>query len=103
MRLWWLKRKGVPIIHRLDGIAWLHRRRWSGLRSFVTHEIRNLTIKLIHAYLADVVVYQSEFVRRWWEHSGWRRNVNCAVIHNGVDVDVFAYGDEGANSATSYA
>ena len=98
--LWWLKSLGVPIVHRLDGMVWMHRRRWPGFREFVGHEARNFLIKVIHAYLADTIVYQSEFVREWWTRSGLRARPNGVVLHNGVDIEHFScIDDDEADSA----
>lgn len=96
-----LKSQGVPIIHRLDGIVWLHRARWPGLREFIGHECRNILIKVTHGYLADVVIYQSEFVREWWGRSGWRRHPNSVVVQNGVDIDKFSCCEDGADEVES--
>ena len=84
-----LKLAGVPILYRLDGILWLHRRRWPGLRTFLTNEIRNASMKLIHGFIADHIVYQSNFVKRWWHRAGWRRRQAHSVIRNGVDGNDF--------------
>ncbi|MCW4469573.1 glycosyltransferase family 4 protein [Flavobacterium sp. MFBS3-15] len=91
-KLFWLLRKklkGVPIIYRLDGINWLHRKKKFNLRSFLVNEFRNFLSKFIHAFLADYIIYQSEFVRNWWDKSGYRRHKNYTIIHNGVDLEEF--------------
>jgi len=91
-RLFWLltmKIRGVPIIYRLDGIGWLHRRKKVGFIAYLLAEYRNLNNKLLHAFFADHVVYQSLFVKEWWEKKGWRRRTRWSVIHNGVDVEIF--------------
>lgn len=89
LRLWSLRRQGVPIVYRLDGILWLHRKQWPGLGEYLAKELRNVLCKFIHAYLADFVVYQSGFVRDWWERCGWRRPGATTIIHNGVDLNEF--------------
>lgn len=91
-RLFWLlkmKLRRVPIIYRLDGISWLHRRKKVSIVAYLLAEYRNFNNKLIHAFFADHVVYQSLFVKHWWERQGWRRRILCSVIHNGVDLEVF--------------
>src|SRR5690606_16644735 len=35
---------------------------------------------------ADQVIYQSNFVKEWWHHSGWRKRQNEVIIYNGVQV-----------------
>lgn len=92
-RLVWLhkmKRKGVPIIYRLDGINWLHRKTRVSVKKYVLAEYRNLNNKIIHAFLTDYVIYQSEFVKRWWDKECIKNVKRFTVIHNGVDLNIFA-------------
>jgi glycosyltransferase involved in cell wall biosynthesis len=86
--LWKMKRVNVPILYRLDGINWLHRKQgdWSRL---IRGEIRNLLCKFIHAFLADYIVYQSAFVAEWWRAAGWKKHKHFSIISNGVDLDDF--------------
>jgi len=89
-RLGWLikmKLKGVPIVHRLDGLSWLHRRQ--DFRSLLFGEWGNLVFKFIQAFIATHVVYQSLFVKNWWDRVGWRVPKNYSIIHNGVDLEEF--------------
>jgi glycosyltransferase involved in cell wall biosynthesis len=88
-RLLRLKLSGVPILYRLDGILWMHRKQWPGLKKFITNELRNTLMKFTHGFIADHVVYQSNFVRRWWTKAGWRSPVAESVISNGVDLKAF--------------
>ena len=86
-RIIWLlkmKLKGIPILFRLDGIAWLHRRKKVSLYIFLLAELRNLLTKFTHAFLADFIVYQSRFVESWWNMKGWRKRKRTKVIYNGV-------------------
>jgi glycosyltransferase involved in cell wall biosynthesis len=88
-RLFWLlkmKLKGIPIIYRLDGIGWLHKRTKVNLKYYCTAELRNASSKAIHAFLATKIVYQSQFVKDWWDKSGWRVRKNTTIIHNGVSI-----------------
>ena len=84
--LWKMKRKGIPIIYRLDGIGWLHKKTKVSAKYYLTAEIRNYTSKLIHGFLATKIVYQSQFVKNWWDKSGFRTRKNIAIIHNGVSM-----------------
>jgi glycosyltransferase involved in cell wall biosynthesis len=84
--LWKMRRKGVPIIYRLDGISWLHKKKKVSLKYYFTAEIRNYTTKLIHGFLATKIVYQSQFVHNWWDKEGWRKRKNTSIIHNGVNL-----------------
>lgn len=83
------RRRGIPIVQRLDGMNWIHRRRWTGLRHFLRAEANNLLLRTTRDRLADTVVYQSEFVRRWWEQAFGPAPGLSRVIHNGVPLDDF--------------
>lgn len=88
-KLFWLikmKLKHVPIVYRLDGIVWLHKRKGISYRVYFLSEIRNLLSKVIHAYLADVIVYQSNFVKQWWDKEGFRKAKDTHIIYNGVAI-----------------
>jgi glycosyltransferase involved in cell wall biosynthesis len=87
--LWKMKKRGVRVVHRLDGIGWLHRRQNRGFRHFILSEFQNLVRKFIHAYFADHIIYQSSFVKAWWDRSGLRRRQDYTIIHNGVDTALF--------------
>jgi glycosyltransferase involved in cell wall biosynthesis len=87
--LWQARRRGVDVVHRLDGLNWLHRRRRTSLRHFLRSEVNNRIVASIRRFLADRVVYQSQFVHDWWE--GWygATRLPWTVIHNGVDLSVY--------------
>lgn len=87
--LWQARRRGVRLVHRLDGLNWLHRRRRTSLRHFLRSEVNNRIVASIRRFLADRVVYQSRFVHDWWE--GWygATRLPWTVIHNGVDLSVY--------------
>lgn len=81
---WLLKMKlnGVPIIHRLDGLSWLHKQQ--SFKNYLYGEWGNFIFKFIHAFFANHVVFQSKFVEKWWENSSWKKKPNTSVIYNGV-------------------
>lgn len=88
-KLLWLLRmklKGTPIVYRLDGINWLHRKKNVGIKLYLVTEFRNWISKCIHAFLADKIIYQSRFVEKWWKKCGWRNRENASVIYNGVNL-----------------
>lgn len=101
-RLLALRRRGVPIVQRLDGKNWLHRvrkrNRFSdpGIRHYLRSEYGNLILRTIRARLADKIIYQSKFARRWWERDHGAIGVPDTVIYNGVDLEVFS--DQGSHS-----
>ncbi len=84
--LWRARRRGVRIVQRLDGINWLHRRLRTGWRHFLRAEINNLLLAFTRRHLANRVVYQSEFARRWWEAWHGAAPAPATVIYNGVDL-----------------
>lgn len=83
------RRRGVPIVHRLDGINWMHRARFTNLRHAWRSETGNLLLAFTRRFLADRVIYQSQFVRQWWEDWYGPTRVPHTVIYNGVDLDVY--------------
>ncbi|HSB88837.1 MAG TPA: glycosyltransferase family 4 protein [Anaerolineales bacterium] len=79
---------GIPVVQRLDGINWIHRRRRTGWRHFLRAEVNNWLLRATRQ-LADSFVYQSEFVRGWWERAFGVPAVPATVIHNGVPLDIY--------------
>jgi glycosyltransferase involved in cell wall biosynthesis len=82
-------KRGVRVVHRLDGINWLHRKHRTPLRVSLRAEAANLLLAYIRRFRADRVVYQSEFIQRWWEDWYGRTRVPNSVIYNGVDLSVY--------------
>ncbi len=90
--LWQLRqarKRGLRIVQRLDGINWVQRVRWSGLRYHLRAEYGNAMLSLIRSRFADRVIYQSQFIRDWWE--GWVgvAHAPASVILNGVDLQTY--------------
>lgn len=90
--LWKAKRRGTPIVQRLDGINWVQRARWSGPRYTLRAEYGNLLLAFIRNRLADRVVYQSDFICRWWKDWYGAARVPEHVILNGVDLGAYSPG-----------
>ena len=84
-----LRRRGVPIVQRLDGINWLHRRLPTGLRHFLRAEYGNRLLALLRLRFVTGIVYQSDFVREWWTRQFGPGRAPSTVIHNGVDLSVY--------------
>ena len=82
----WMRLRGIPVLYRLDGIGWLHKKRKTSLKYYCTAECRNALSKAIHGFLASKIVYQSQFVKDWWDKSGWRKRKHTSIIHNGVTI-----------------
>lgn len=85
--LWKARRRGQRIVQRLDGVNWVHRVRWAGPRYTIRAIYGNWNLAFIRKRLADQVIYQSEFIKGWWED--WYRpaRVPSTVILNGVDLE----------------
>jgi glycosyltransferase involved in cell wall biosynthesis len=84
--IWLAKRRGVPVIQRLDGINWIHRKCRTGWRHFLRAEYGNYILSLIRSRLASQIVYQSEFSHQWWERVYGKNKTAWHVVHNGVDL-----------------
>lgn len=84
--LWKARSRGQRIVQRLDGINWVHRVHWAGLRYTVRAIYGNANLSFIRSRLADKVIYQSQFIKRWWDD--WYRpaRVPSSVTINGVDL-----------------
>lgn len=92
--LWAVRRRGVPIVQRLDGMNWLHRRLHTGLRHYLRAEWSNWILAFIRKRLAARIVYQSHFAKSWWEREHGTVEAPGFVVHNGVDLERYSpYGD----------
>jgi glycosyltransferase involved in cell wall biosynthesis len=93
--LWRIRRRGIPVVQRLDGMNWLHRMsptKGSGkrdLRHYLRAEYGNFILAWIRNRLASCLVYQSEFARNWWERVYGPAPAASRVIYNGVDLDIY--------------
>jgi glycosyltransferase involved in cell wall biosynthesis len=87
------RRKGIPIVQRLDGINWIHRRVHTGWKHYLRAEYGRYLLAWLRSHFATHIVYQSEFVHKWWEDWFGVPRVPYSVIHNGVDLS--AYSPEG--------
>jgi len=96
---WGLRRarqSGIPIVQRLDGMNWLHRRRGiarAGVRHYLRAEYGNLVLRLIRSRLATHIVYQSKFVQDWWECACGPTPASSSVIYNGVNLNQYMPSD----------
>ena len=83
------KNRGVPIIQRLNGMNWTHRKTNTGLRHYLRAEINNRILATIRSSLASGIVYQSHFTNEWWDRQYGEVRIPNWVILNGVELDVF--------------
>ncbi len=89
MGLWRVKRRGVPIVQRLDGMNWIHRQTHTGLKHYLRAEYGNFILSFIRSRLASWIIYQSEFSHKWWSRVYGTCDTPCRVVHNGVDLGLY--------------
>jgi glycosyltransferase involved in cell wall biosynthesis len=83
------RRRGIRVVQRLDGVNWVQRVKWSGVKYSVRAEYGNFMLSLIRSRFADRVIYQSQFIRKWWEDWYGVAKVPATVIINGVDLNTY--------------
>lgn len=83
------KKRGVRIVHRLNGMNWIHRKRRTGLKHWLRSEYGNFILSTIRKNMADFIVYQSQFARGWWQTKHGKVDAKATVVYNGVDLDVY--------------
>jgi glycosyltransferase involved in cell wall biosynthesis len=87
--LWRARQRGQRIVQRLDGINWVQRVRWTGPRYHIRAEYGNVMLSLIRSRFAGHVIYQSQFIRRWWQDWYGIAAAPASVIINGVDLQIY--------------
>jgi glycosyltransferase involved in cell wall biosynthesis len=87
------RKNGARIVQRLNGMNWLHRIRYTGIRHFLRSEQNNLLLSYIRRYLADEIVYQSDFSQGWWNARFHGTPAGERVVYNGVDTNEYSPGD----------
>lgn len=86
--------RNIPVVQRLDGINWLHRRMRTGPLHWLRAERGNRVLAHIRNQLATGIVYQSRFVQEWWQRQ-YGAGPDFRIIHNGVDLATFTpHGEE---------
>ena len=91
--LWQLhqaRKRGVRIVQRLDGVNWVQRVRWTGPRYHIRAEYGNFMLSLIRRRFADRVIYQSEFIRGWWNNWYGEVRAPSTVILNGINLERYS-------------
>ena len=76
-----MKLQGSKMIHRIDGAKWQYKYKGS-LIDKVKSILQNLLI-FFTQFLADKIIYQSEYVRGIWENKLIKNKT--AVIYNGAE------------------
>ena len=81
-----VKRRGIRIVQRLNGMNWIHRQRRTGIRHVLRAEYGNLVLNAIRTRLAERIVYQSHFAQGWWERVHGTTLAPWKVVHNAVNL-----------------
>ena len=88
--IWAAKRRGVRIVQRLNGINYVHRVRPLGFKHWWRAETGNLLLAYTRRFVADHVVYQSNFTRDWWHDWYGTHKAPFTVIRNAVDLQAYS-------------
>ena len=96
------RRRGIRVVQRLDGINWVQRVKWSGVKYTVRAEYGNFMLSLIRNRFADRVIYQSQFIRKWWEDWYGVAKRPASVIINGVDLNAYTHEGEHERPVDKY-
>ncbi|MBC7877413.1 MAG: glycosyltransferase family 4 protein [Anaerolineales bacterium] len=89
LNLWQARRRGIRVVQRLDGINWVQRVRWTSPRYHIRAEYGNALLSLIRSHFNDRVIYQSQFIRSWWEDWYGIAKAPASVILNAVDLQTY--------------
>ena len=87
------RRKGIPVVHRLNGMNWIHRQRPESLKYSLHSEAANLAIAFYRRFVCSKIVYQSPFCEERWNRVYGRLSKPSAIIFNGTDVQHFFPGE----------
>ena len=80
------------VVQRLDGINWIHRKKPISLKHSLRSEYGNFILSLLRRFVANRIVYQSEFSRLWWNARFGTLSTPFSVVHNGVDLNTYTPG-----------
>ena len=90
------RRRGARIVQRLNGMNWIHRlppaiRRTQdvNLRYRVRAELNNLLLAGTRRWLADHIIYQSQFSQNWWMRVWGATGASASVVYNGIDLSQY--------------
>ncbi|HNE04773.1 MAG TPA: glycosyltransferase family 4 protein [Anaerolineales bacterium] len=96
------RRRGIRVVQRLDGVNWVQRVKWSGVKYSVRAEYGNVMLATIRNRFADRVIYQSQFIRKWWEDWYGVAKSPASVIINGVDLNAYTHEGEHERPTDTY-
>ena len=78
------KLRGIRIIQRLDGMWYQSLSQSGSLGKYIYFRLVNLIMFIIRNFISDIVIYQSKFVKKWWENEYGVLSKKSAVIYNGA-------------------
>ena len=84
---------GIPVVHRLNGMNWIHRQQNCGLKYYIHSEAANLAIACYRRFVCNKIIYQSPFCERRWNQVYGKTNKPSQVIFNGTDTELFSPGE----------
>ena len=88
-KLYRSKRLGKRIVQRLGNINLLHYYLPIGARGYLLSLLRNLIMYYIRSFIADHIIYQSNFVENVWNSRYGHTKADTTIIYNGVDLKKF--------------
>ena len=88
-RLIQARRKGIPVVQRLNGMNWIHRVRPSGLKYSLHSEEANLAIAFYRRFVCNKIIYQSPFCEQRWNKVYGELSKPSRIIFNGTDLQKF--------------
>ena len=80
------KYRKVKIVHRLDGINYKSIKKVKNIKLYLYLKTVNILMYFIRKYLSDIIIYQSDFSKNWWNKVYGKENKKTFVIRNGADV-----------------
>lgn len=92
-RLLKARRQGIPVVQRLNGMNWIHRRRKTGLVYYLHSEAANLAIAFFRRFVCSRIIYQSPFCEERWNRVYGKLRKPSAVVFNGTDTSRFTPGE----------
>lgn len=98
LSLYRIRQLGVRVAQRLDGMNWIHRVRPISLKHSLRAEYGNLVLASIRRFVADKIIYQSEFSLKWWNQRFGGLTKPVSTVHNGVNLGVYSPGVGQASS-----
>ncbi len=85
-----VRRRGVRIVQRLDGLNWIQRVRPVSLKHSLRAEYGNLLLSTVRRFLSERIIYQSSFSQWWWNRRFGNIDKRSLVIYNGVDLNIYS-------------